>query len=719
MKSGELRGFLLAGAAAVAGLLASPALAATCTFEGGPQFGGIEPPLAVDGTCEDPDYNKGTLVIDSTEQKTLSLPDGSAIAYTEVKGHFPARRRQDELPAGITVSPTTAEHRVLWRFPEKKYFRNRFFQQTYPLNFPGMQHLNLVDDRFTFTSGGYMVSISPGSPNVGYRVPAAAAKLAKDYANTLYGNTKRIHGYLYGQSGGSVQSIGAAEGTTGVWDGIAPVVIAVDGLNMHSFMWDGLYALAIPEAKRQAIADAAAPGSGRDIHEGLNADERAVLDEVLKAGFPRIGLETMRFSLGMATIGAGAIRTHDPSYEDDFWSKPGYEGVDPRDYITAAKVDGYARIASIRRGADKVPTAITFQPGSVPALGSTGADGLQYYVYARDGVTRITKGEAISLSGKLEGDTLTLDPAKNDPALLAALVEGGRIRINNRFAIAAAFYPRHSILDNGSPSYDQYRNEDGTLKYVQRPAKPVNIAYLGNIRSAGGRRQTGHLKVKTVVVENLADTASYPLVGGLYAELVERAMGSRGAAETFRIYYQENAGHAASLENLPGKAGTMIAPVGGILHQALLDLAAWAERGTPPLPSTQYRRDAMNQVVLPESARERGGHQPLVRLTANGRERAEVGVNQEVNLVGEIAMPPRAGKLVEYDWYLGNGDFKFEPATKLARPLAKVSAARTIRFSKPGEYMITLRAAGQRDSLGDASGTTPLINIDRVRVVVR
>ena len=94
----------------------------------------------------------------------------------------------------------------------------------------------------------------PGNNVTGYRVSAAAAKLAKAYANKLYGNTGRIYGYIYGQSGGSVQMMAANEGTTGVWDGIVPVVIAVDGLNTHSFQWGALYALAVPEAKRLAVS---------------------------------------------------------------------------------------------------------------------------------------------------------------------------------------------------------------------------------------------------------------------------------------------------------------------------------------------------------------------------------------------------------------------------------------------------------------------------------
>jgi hypothetical protein len=704
-------------AALLAGLVSLTATAPTCQFIGGPQFAGMEPPLAVDGSCTDPDYNEETLVIDSTEQKTLDLADGTKLTYTEVKGHFRPTRTPSDLPAGISQSPTTAKHGIIWQFPEKKYWRNRFFQQTYPLP---IDMLNTVDSRFTFVDGGgFMVGITPGDPAVGYRVPAAAAKLAKDYARKHYGNTRRIYGYLYGQSGGSVQAMGANEGTTGVWDGIMPVVIATDGLNTHSFMWGAHYALAVPEAKRQAIADAAAVGSGKDLYAGLTTEERAALNELLNAGFPLLALDGMQFSVGSATLLAGPVRTLDPAYEDDFWSKPGYEGVNPPAYVAAAKVDGLATITGITRNGQGVPTAVIFDPATVPSLGSIGATGLQFYVYDSGGTARVTRGDATSLSGKLEGHTLNLDDRRTNAALLDGLSAGGKVRINNRFLLAAMFYPRHSILDN-NPAYDQYRNADGSPKYVQRASTgPVPVPFINNMRSAGGRLQTGALKVKTMVIENLADGASYPYVGGLYAEKVQKAMGARAADQLFRLYYQEHAGHGVFLTTSPGKAGTSTASVGGILHQALLDLADWAERGVAPLPSTRYRRDSMNQVVLPAKASERFGHQPMVHLTANGGERAEVAINVPVNLVGHMEMPPRAGKIVQYDWYLGGSDYTFEPATKLATPQVRVNVRRTVSFPKPGEYVLTLRTVGERDGSGGAESTTPLINIDRVRVVVR
>ena len=55
----------------------------------------------------------------------------------------------------------------------------------------------------------------------------------------------------------------------------------------------------------------------------------------------------------------------------------------------------------------------------------------------------------------------------------------------------------------------------------------------------------------------------------------------------------------------------------------------------------------MNQVMLPARASERFGHQPVLHLTADGGKRVEVAVNVPVDLVSQIEMPPRAGKIVQ------------------------------------------------------------------------
>jgi len=115
----------------------------------------------------------------------------------------------------------------------------------------------------------------------------------------------------------------------------------------------------------------------------------------------------------------------------------------------------------------------------------------------------------------------------------------------------------------------------------------------------------------------------------------------------------------------------------------------------------------------------RRGLQPLATLTANGATRVEVGLHQTVTLKAQMEMPPHAGKLVQYAWYLGAPDFKFEPTVQLSKPRTALLVNRTVSFDAPGDYSITLRVEGQRDGNNAVNGTTLLQNVARVRVVVR
>lgn len=732
-------------------LAASPAPAAQapaiCQFLGDePLFGNIEPPLQVDASCIDPDYNANTLVIDSTQQLVYTDLSGRAILYTEVKAHFPATNTRATLPDGVYFSATLNRHDVVWRFPAKEIWQNRSFQHTYPLQGTGPLDLNEVDLGFAFTNGAFTVKVNPGNPNTGYRVNAAATKLAWAYANEVYGNSGRIYSYLWGQSGGSVQAFGAAEGTTGVWAGVIPAVIATSGLNVHSFQWQAHYALAIPQEKRTAIGQAAEPGSGRSIYDGLNAEERAVLDELLQSGYPRDGLGAA-LSLDLVTgdeipvgdsvgqvvgpfpgvagpsllipTGTGEIRRLDPTYEEDFWSEPGYQGTDPPDYLTDAKVDGFATITDIVRDAQGVPVAVKLDPDTVPELGSIGATNLEYYVYGPDGTTRTIDDSdparpVHSLTGTLDTETSTLVLAAdttrvpprttNSAVLLDALSVGGKIRINNRFFLAAVYYPRYSNLKNGNPAYSQYLNDRERPKYPQRA---VQTAYLSNIRSMGGIHETGAVTTKTMVMENLLDTFSHPYVAGFYSEQVQSALGRRKAENMHRVYYQENAGHS--------NGGL----VEGIFNQMLLDLIAWAEQGIEPKPSSRYTIDPMTQIVQPLAAADRKGLQPVVHLSANGGDRAEVGIQEEVALSATAEMPPDTGELVQYSWTVEQQGVPAvtEPATMFDDPDERVTVNRTMRFTQPGEYLVTLNVSGDRN--GMVGTPTEVKNLDTIRVVVR
>ncbi len=720
---GRMRCWLAAVGVVVAAMgAASPALSDPCPTVGKPVFG-AEPQMLVDGTCEDPAFNERNFVIDSETSLVLTVKDtGQQIPYTRIEGHFNPTQTDASLPAGVTRSPTTVRHGVTWLFPAKQFWRNRFFDAVYPL--PLSQTYD-PDPTFDFTHGAYVVHVTPGNPAVGYRVDAAAAKLSRAYAGKLYGSTAHIYGYIYGISGGSVQTMGAVEGTAGVWDGGMPISIATDGLSLHSFMWDGLYALAIPQAQRAMIAQAVRTGSTADIHAGLNVEQRAVLDELLNAGFARRALKNGMFLLDMAFFTSGGLATIDPTYEEDFWSMPGYEGVNPPNYLTAAKVDGFATITAINHDAQNVPRSITFDPATLPALGSIGTTGLRFYVYAPDGKTRTVEATTGTLYGTLTGSTLTLSlPEKNpspfsvpkppnDPDLLNALTVGGKIRINNRYLLALLFYPRHDIVTNGNPAYKQYLNADGTPKYPQRPVAGWMQNSLG---TQGGGLETGKIRFKTFVMENLLDPMSYPYTASFYHSQIVNALGKDRAEQMVRIYYNDNANHG-DLETVRGDEAAYVVPFGGILNQALLDLAAWAEKGVPPHPSTRYSVDSHNQVGVPSDPAERRGIQPVVTLSVNGTDHAAVAVNQLVTLTGKIEVPPKTGKVVQYDWYLGGSPVSYEAPTVLPVPKPLVNVTRRIRFEKPGIYNVTLRATSQRSGVPRAKVGTQ--NLACVQIVVQ
>ena len=87
----------------------------------------------------------------------------------------------------------------------------------------------------------------------------------------------------------------------------------------------------------------------------------------------------------------------------------------------------------------------------------------------------------------------------------------------------------------------------------------------------------------------------------------------------------------------------------GGAHEAALDaMVAWIERGLAPPSSTAYTLDAQDQrLLLPGSAEDRRGIQPVAVATAEGAARAEVGVGDTVSFAVEAAAPPDGGAIVE------------------------------------------------------------------------
>jgi len=681
---------------------------------------GIEPKLIIDEHCVDPYFNADNFVITSTMLQTYKGP-GGPIPFTEIKGYFHARDVQaDPLPPGVIDSPTLRRQDYVFRIPAKRFFRNRSMQIQHPVTAD-----SIVDDRLAFTNGAMSVNhvnAGPANSSAHWRHSAAATKIAVDIVRKMYGTTGRIYSYYWGCSGGGQMAQAAAEGQSGVWAGVIVVCPATRGNPAHAFQWQGHFVLAMPEAKFQHLLSSLAVGHGIDasdglspteralLYEGLNDEEKSVLDELLAAGYPINELSPFIKMMLNPIVGTSEIFYLDPTYEDDFWSKPGYAGTNPPAYLTAAKIDGFAPVTAVNRDANGAVLSVQLDPAAIPpvpaaSVSRLGTTGQRFYVYAPDGRTRVVdpsqRSEAYgALSGTIDRQSGLLTLAgTNSPVLLGALVKGAQIRVTNRFLLSAYFYPRHTIVP-GYYQYDQYRNADGSPKYPQRP---YSVADLSTMRSGAGVLSLGQIKSKVMLFQNMSDFLAFPSWVASYAKSIEEALGKARADQMLRVYYQQRGAHT--------NAGI----VGGVFNQALLDMMAWAERGIAPKPSSQWRFELPDtQVILSADAAVRRGLQPVVEVTVNGSDHAAVAVDQPVTMVGKLEMPPATGQIVRYDWTYGPAT----DATVLAKPMQRVDITRTIRFTAPGDYIIRLAADGQRSGLADPADQTLARNFKEVRVTV-
>ena len=269
--------------------------------------------MQVTADCVDPTYR--TPVIDSETEETAPVP------HHRVRGHFEGTNIQFNI--------------YLHAQDKKAQWEGRFFQYTYPIAFPGQQPTSLADDRaigFALSSGGYAVQAGNTFVSLGYRHAAAAAKFAETVAARYYGSSRPIYGYLYGPSGGSFQTIGAAENTTGVWQGFVPLVQAVPQPTSYNFLGRAAAELILGD-KAEQIQAALSPGGSGDPYAGLDAAEAAMLEEVSSLGIPLKAWEYSDYLLGRSEFQPGGFNhsaplASDPTYVDDFWNKAGYLGTE-------------------------------------------------------------------------------------------------------------------------------------------------------------------------------------------------------------------------------------------------------------------------------------------------------------------------------------------------------------------------------------------------------
>ena len=202
----------------------------------------------------------------------------------------------------------------------------------------------------------------------GYRVNAAAAKFSRVVAADVYG-PHHTYGYLYGGSGGAYQTVTSAEMTTDVWDGFVPYVMGSPQSIPNCFTVR-VNALRVLKDKWPSIIDAIEPGGSGDPYAGLDDEARAALEEATRTGFPpRAWFNYVPQGGGPLVLVANYVPVLDPTYLDDFWSKPGYLGTDPTSSVSAARIEQGATVVEVIPGRRK-----QLRVSSVPTGDLTGAD---------------------------------------------------------------------------------------------------------------------------------------------------------------------------------------------------------------------------------------------------------------------------------------------------------------------------------------------------------
>jgi len=645
-------------------------------------------------------------------------------------------------------------------FPPKDNYQGRFFQYITP--FPDSENLSQgasgEEDKigFAITHGSYFIETNgggrvdfakPGSndPTLGaFRVNAATAQFSRVIANQIY-DGKRPYGYAFGGSGGAYRTVGSIENTNGVWDGVVPYVLG-SPMAIPNVFTVRMHAMRILKDKFPSIIDALEPGGSGDMYADLNSEEKDALLEVTRMGFPPkswFGYKKMGIH-GFLVLYQGVVGADKSYFEKDFWNTPGYLGANPTASLTKARIQQPSHIKagitideSVRLGLTQAmsPTERGTADAAWKAIGG-GEKSMPVAFHLTDALPDIEflGGDLQILSGsaagkvlqitKIQGDKVVLGPA--DAAVLAQIKPGDRVQVDNSNFLAVQTFHRHQIPGKEYYVYDQFRDKVGKPIYPQRPM------LLGPLftRGAAGVLPTGKFTGKMILLESLWDREAFPWQADWYRSRVQDNLGDK-LNDHFRLWYTDHALHGdISVEDDPTRTVGYL----GVLQQALLDLSDWVEKGIAPAATTNYKIED-GQVIVPQTANERKGIQPVVNLMANGSKRTEIKVGQSVIFTAEVEVPEKMGKIVSgawnfegllkevekrSGWSFENSD-EFPVAAKISaanKTGSKVIIKTTYQFSKPGTYFPTLRVASQRD--GDKKTPyTRIQNLDRVRVVVK
>ena len=571
----------------------------------------------------------------------------------------------------------------------------------------------------------------------GHRASAEVSRLAKFIAAQAYGERPH-HAYVWGGSGGGRRSPLCLENAPDAWDGALPFVGGgpivehgstepIKGAQTMSFA-SMFNCRRILKEKIVDVTDAMAPGGDGNPFKGLNSHQREELASLYQLGFPRGDEYMIGEPLGQMWLWssmADSLSEQDPSYFENFWTKPGYVGFDQPEVVTGDIINTNARVARVLTGQEiladprfaahehqtfrlivavfsslsgsNLPMAVELEgvgPGYRPGTGikilSGPAAGRQLYSVGVAGGVFYCDGVGEANLRRFEG-----------------VSPGDEVLVDNRKFLAYNYFARHHLMDD--IQFDAFRI-DGVPIYPQHPV-PLQSPLMGVGYS-------GKYQGKLIWVHHTHDSSLWPPQGVIYRDAVLRAQGEAGARERFRLRWIENAEHGPSImvPSRPNRASnTWLIDYMPFIEQSIQDLIDWVEKGVEPVETVFEYVD--NRVILSGDAAQRQGIQAVIAVTANGGARAEVRVGETVTFSLEAAVPPGAGAIVSADWdFTGSGEFPFSHDGIEGKDSA-LTLTTTHRYDQPGEYFVTGRVHSHRNGNVNAKACR-IANVAQARVIV-
>jgi hypothetical protein len=469
------------------------------------------------------------------------------------------------------------------------------------------------------------------------------------------------------------------------------------------------------------------PGGSGNPFIGLTHLQREAVADLYRRGYPR-GAENQLGPFEPWAFTIYGVMDEDPTYFQDFWNEPGYLGHDNPEILARVLVHERTAVKKVFP-ASQVDSLFALMHTRLATAGAARVDpswGVSLDLDLADDPERVLFSKVKILTGKAAGRELlicdldgeVISPfSERNPDVFEGVEPGDELEIDNRDFVAFCHYHRYAV-EGMLPSKRRIVPQlaswtvDGVAVYPQRP-----------VHGRQGQN-TGKFQGKMIYVQPTKDNMVWNTTIAGYHELVKEHLGER-IDEQFRLWFVENSPHGApegvgpmiSDEKDPKVWSTRLVSYDGASAQSLRELVRWVEEDAPPTATYPYEMSRDNALLLPATAAERGGVQPVVQASVNGGVRAEVKVGEPVSFRGVAENPGGKGAILSAEWdFTGRGGWELQ-APEADGSSASISTTASHAYDRPGVYFPSFRV-GARYEGGNAPGPQ-IQNIARVRVIVR